>query len=37
VENFHQTPVVTEEAYHYSDKEPEVVGLTLDDTRAPVR
>ena len=25
-ENFPQTPVVTEEAYHYSDKEPEVVG-----------
>jgi cytochrome c oxidase subunit 1 len=25
-ENFERTPVVTEEAYHYSDKEPEVVG-----------
>jgi len=25
-ENFEQTPVVTREAYHYSDKEPEVVG-----------
>jgi cytochrome c oxidase subunit 1 len=25
-ENFHKTPVVTQEAYHYSDKEPEVVG-----------
>jgi cytochrome c oxidase subunit I len=25
-ENFLKTPVVTQEAYHYSDKEPEVVG-----------
>ena len=25
-ENFPRTPVVTQEAYHYSDKEPEVVG-----------
>ena len=25
-ENFEQTPVVTKEAYHYSDKEPQVVG-----------
>jgi cytochrome c oxidase subunit 1 len=25
-ENFPETPVVTQEAYHYSDKEPEVVG-----------
>jgi cytochrome c oxidase subunit 1 len=25
-ENFERTPVVTKEAYHYSDKEPEIVG-----------
>jgi hypothetical protein len=25
-ENFEQTPVVVKEAYHYSDKQPSVVG-----------